>query len=139
VDLDQELRRIAEKAVTYCRDGEELAGIIPAQPGSGGRVYVCAYRDEGETSWLVLDADGKAVEDRVLVKDAVSIAALCELAEEAGGGENGEPMLATPAHLDSLGAAAEDRVAFAEAMKRATGTVDELVRNVERGYKLPLS
>jgi len=24
-------------------------------------------------------------------------------------------------------------------MKRATGTVDELVRNVERGYKLPLS
>ncbi len=139
MDLDQELRRIAEKAVTYCRDGEELAGIIPAQPGSGGRVYVCAYRDEGETSWLVLDADGKAVEDRVLVKDAVSIAALCELAEEAGGGENGEPMLATPAHLDSLGAAAEDRVAFAEAMKRATGTVDELVRNVERGYKLPLS
>ena len=97
MDLDQELRRIAEKAVTYCRDGEELAGIIPAQPGSGGRVYVCAYRDEGETSWLVLDADGKAVEDRVLVKDAVSIAALCELAEEAGGGENGEPMLAIPA------------------------------------------
>ena len=139
MSLDEELRRIAEKAVTYCRDGEELAGIIPAQPGSGGRVYVCAYRDEGETSWLVLDADGKAVEDRVLVKDAVSIAALCELAEEAGGGENGEPMLATPAHLDSLGAAAEDRVAFAEAMKRATGTVDELVRNVERGYKLPLS
>ena len=139
MDLDQELRRIAEKAVTYCRDGEELAGIIPAQPGSGGRVYVCAYGDGGETSWLVLDADGKAVEDRAVVKDAVSIAALCELAEEAGGGENGEPVLATPAHLDSLGAAAEDGVAFAEAMKRATGTVDELVRNVERGYKLPLS
>ena len=139
MSLDEELRRIAEKAVTYCRDGEELAGIIPAQPGTGGRVYVCAYRDGDATSWLVLDADAKPVDDRTLVKDAVSIAALCELAEEAGGGENGEPVVATPAHLDSLGAAADDRVAFAEAMKAATGTVDELVRDVERGYKLPLS
>jgi hypothetical protein len=139
VDLDQELRRIAEKGVTYCRDGEELAGIIPAEPGKGGRVYVCAYRDGDETSWLVLDASGSPVDDRALVKDAVSIAALVELAEEAGGGENGEPAVATPAHLDSLGAAAENRVAFAEAMKRATGTVDELVRDVERGYKIPLS
>ena len=139
MSLDEELRRIAEVAVTYCRDGEELAGIIPAEPGKGGRVYVCAYRDGDATSWLVLDADGKPVEDRTVVKDAVSIAALCELAEEAGGGENGEPVVATPAHLDSLGAAADDRVAFAEAMKAATGTVDELVRDVERGYKLPLS
>ena len=138
MDLDQELRRIAEKAVIYCRDGEELAGIVPAEPGKGGRVYVCAYRDGDETSWLVLDADAKPVDDRVLVKDAVSIAAMCELAEEAGGGENGEPVLATVAHLDSLGASADDRVAFAEAMKRATGTVDELVRDVERGYKLHL-
>jgi len=138
VSLDEELRRIAEVAVTYCRDGEELAGIIPAEPGKGGRVYVCAYRDGDETSWLVLDADAKPVDDRALVKNAVSIAALCELAEEAGGGENGEPVLATAAHLDSLGAAADDRVAFAEAMKRATGTVDELVRDVERGYKLHL-
>ncbi len=86
----------------------------------------------------MLDADAKPVDDRTLVKDAVSIAALCELAEEAGGGENGEPVLATPAQLDSLGAGAEDRVAFAEAMKRATGTIDELVRDVERGYKIHL-
>ena len=138
MDLDRELRRIAKKAVTYCRDGEELAGIIPAEPGRGGRVYVCAYSDGDETGWLVLDAAGKPVADRALVKDAVSIAALVELAEEAGGGENGEPVPATLARLDSLGAAAENPVVFADAMKRATATVDELVRDVERGYKLPL-
>jgi hypothetical protein len=139
VDLNQELRRIAEAAVRRCREGEELAGIVPAEPRSGDRVYICAFRDGEGTSWLVLDAAGDAVEDRSLVRDAVSIAALSELAEEvAGEGENGEPRVATPARLDSLGAAAEDRGAFAETMKRATGTVEELVRDVERGYKLPL-
>jgi hypothetical protein len=139
VNLDQELRRIAEKAVTYCREGEELAGIIPAEPGQGGRVYVCAYQYGDETSWLVLDASGEPITDRARVKDAVSIAALVELAEEAGGGENGEPVVATPAHLDSIGTAAENPVAFAEAMKCAVETVNELVRDVERGYKIPLS
>ena len=83
--LDLELRRIAEAAVTYCRDGEELAGIIPAEPAVGVRLYVCAYRDGEETSWLMLDSDGSPVEDRSLVRDAVSIAALYELAEEAAG------------------------------------------------------
>jgi hypothetical protein len=132
--LDQELRRIAEKAVTYCRDGEELAGIIPVEPGSGGRVY----RHGEETSWLVIDASGKPVVDRALVKDAVSIAALVELAEEAGSGENGEPEVATLARLDSLGAEADNPVAFAEAMKCGAETVNELIRDVERGYKIPL-
>jgi hypothetical protein len=138
VDLDRELRRIAEKAVTYCREGEELAGIIPVESASSGRVYVCAYQYGDETSWLVLDASGDPVADRVLVKDAVSIAALVELAEEAGGGENGEPAVATLARLDSLGAEAENPVAFAEAMKCGAETVNELVRDVERGYKIPL-
>jgi hypothetical protein len=137
--LDQELRRIAEVAVTYCRDGEELAGIIPAEPTVGVRLYVCAYRDGEETSWLVLDADGHAVGDRSLVRDAVSIAALYELAEEAVGAGEEEPRVATPAELDSLGSSAEDRAAFATAMKQATGTIDELLKDVERGYKVPLS
>jgi hypothetical protein len=136
--LDQELRRIAEKAVTHCRDGEELAGIIPTEPAIGVRLYVCAYRDGDETGWLVLDADGAPVEDRSLIRDAVSIAALYELAEEVAvpqAENDGEPRVATPALLDSLGASAEDRVALVEAMKHATGTVEELVRDVERGYK----
>jgi hypothetical protein len=138
VGLDQELRLIADAAVTFCREGEELAGIVPAEPGRGVRVYVCAYRDGEATGWLVLDAGGGPVEDRSLVRDAVSIAGLYELAAEFAG-EDGEPQVATPEALDALGSAAEDRAAFVEAMKQATGTVDELVKDVERGYKLPLS
>ena len=136
--LDQELRLIADAAVTFCREGEELAGIVPAEPGRGARVYVCAYGDDEETSWLVLDAEGAPVDDRSLVRDAVSIAALYELAGEVTGAD-GEPQVATPEALDALGAAAEDPAGFVEAMKQATGTVDELVKDVERGYKVPLS
>jgi hypothetical protein len=137
--LDQELRRIAEVAVTFCRDGEELAGIVPAEPAAGVRVYLCAFRDGEETSWLVLKADASPVEDRSVVRDAVSIAALYELAEEVAGEDESEARVATPALLDSLAATAEDRAAFVQAMKQATGTVDELLRDVERGYKGRLS
>lgn len=132
--LDQELRRIAEVAVTYCRDGEELAGIIPAEPAVGVRLYVCAYRDGDETSWLVLTADGSPVEDRSLVRDAVSIAALYELAEEATGAPDEDARVASPALLDSLSGSPN----VAEAIKAGTATVDELLRDVERGYKSEL-
>ena len=135
MELDRELRRIAEVAVTYCRDGEELAGIVPAEPAVGVRLYVCAYRDGEETSWLVLSADGSPVEERTLVRDAVSIAALCELAEEAAGRADGdEPRLATPEQLDALGRSAE----VVEAIKQGAGTIDELLRDIERGYKTEL-
>jgi hypothetical protein len=139
VELERELRRIADAAVRHAADGEELTGIVPAEPGSGVRAYVCAFSDGDETSWLVLDSEGAPVEDRTLVRDAVSIAALYELAEEATGAAGEEPRVATPAELDALAAGAEDPQAFVAAMKNATGTVEELVKDVERGYKTPLS
>ena len=70
MELDRELRRIADAAVRHAADGEELAGIVPAEPGSGVRVYVCAFSDGDETSWLVLDANGSPVADRSLVREA---------------------------------------------------------------------
>ena len=136
MELDRELRRIADAAARYCDEGEELEGIIPAEPGRGVRVYVCAYSDGPETNWLVLDSNGDPVDDRSLVRDAVSVSALHELAEEAAGEEgNGTARLATPAELDRLAASAEDSAAFVDAMKQASGTVDELVRDVESHYK----
>jgi hypothetical protein len=134
-----ELKRIAETAVAYAADGEELAGIVPAEPSRGVRLYLCAYRHSEETSWLVLDADGAPVEDRSLVRDAVSIAALWELANELRGDEIDGTQVASPALLDRAAADVEDPAAYAQAIAQATGTVDELVRDVERGYKRPLS
>ena len=85
----------------------------------------------------MLDATGVPVEERSLVRDAVSIAALCEVAEEAAGIEPDEPRIASPNYLDELGSGSGPELGGA--VKSATGTVDELLRDVERGYKRPLS
>ena len=135
--LENDLRRIADSAVVYAADGEEVVGIVPAEPASGLRLYVCAYGHEDESTWLVLDATGVPVEERALVRDAVSIAALCEVAEEAAGIEPDAARVASPAYLDELGADAGPELGGA--VKAATGTVDEFLRDVERGYKRPLS
>ena len=135
--LEQDLRRIAERAAVYADEGEDIAGIVPTEPASGFRLYVCAYGSEDSTGWLVLDATGVPVADRELVRDAVSITALCEVAEEAAGVEPDSARVASPALLDELGAEAGPELA--EAVKGAAGTVEELVRDVERGYKRPLS
>jgi hypothetical protein len=137
MELDRDLRRIAEAAGVHAAEGEEVAGIVPAEPASGIRLYVCAYGNEDATTWLVLDATGVPVQDRSLVHDAVSIAALCEVAEEAAGIEPEEPRIASPALLDDLGASGGPDVAAA--LTAATETVAELSRDVERGYKRPLS
>ena len=86
VTLTDDLRRAVEAAVRYADPGEELTGIIPAEPTAGTRVYLCAYSMDGERSWLVVDDDGRAVDSRSVVRETVSIAALCELAEETAGG-----------------------------------------------------
>ena len=89
--LEEELSAVGEAARGQARDGEELVAVIPTEPGTGARVYLCAYEGGEERAWLALDASLRPVADRVLVRDAVAIAAMCELAEEsAGGGDLGE-------------------------------------------------
>lgn len=89
--LEHELSAAGDAARAHATDGEELVAVIPAEPGAGARVYLCAYARGEEQAWLAFDAYGQPVADRVLVRDAVSIAAMCELAEEsAGGGDVGE-------------------------------------------------
>jgi hypothetical protein len=88
MELRDELETIAARAAEHADEGETVAAVLPAH-SSLGRVYVCAYRgpDEG-TSWLVVDAAGEPVVDRAAVRDAASLVALVEVAEDsAGGGE----------------------------------------------------
>jgi hypothetical protein len=87
VALEDDLERVAEPAASFAEAKETLVGIVPTEPAAGLRLYLCAYQwSSGETSWLVLDGAGEPVLERAVVRDAVSIAALCEIAEEAAGG-----------------------------------------------------
>jgi len=68
--------------------------VLASEPTAGTRIYLCAFGagDDGPRSWLALDDEGSPLEDRQLVADAVSMAALCEVAAEA----------AFPGDLDEL-------------------------------------
>jgi hypothetical protein len=88
VALQDDLDRIAAAAAAQAESGEELSGIVAAEPRAGERVYLAAFVADDRRSWLALDDSGKPVEDRELIRQAASLAALCEVAEEsAGGGE----------------------------------------------------
>jgi hypothetical protein len=92
VALADELERTAAAALPLV-DGRRVAAVLPAEPAAGVRRYVCAFEDAaGARAWLVLDDEGHAVHERGNVRDAVSIAVLCEVAEEA----------AFPGDLDEL-------------------------------------
>jgi hypothetical protein len=182
-ELAGDLEQIAAVAAAAA-DGERLVAVLAAEPASGLRRYLCAFEAHGaRRTWLALDAGGAPLTDRHAVRDAVSIAALCELAEESAfpgdldelrsqlvalrlaenpaGIEEAEeaalalqhalgapPQLASPGRLDAIGAAARrleltlDPVApspFTAAMQSGQAAVEELVREVESSYRLPLT
>jgi len=88
VALEEDLHRIAQAVARFTAEGEELAGILAAEPTAGGRVYLCAFRAGEDVSWLALDEAGAQVRSRERLREAVTLVALCEIAEEsAGGGE----------------------------------------------------
>jgi hypothetical protein len=182
VGLREDLDRAATVAARFIAPGEELAGVVPAEPEPGERSYLCAFQSGDDQTWLVLDGEGNPVADRDRIRRVVSIIAICELAEEsAGGGELEElrqrlvalrlsesppgieeaeeaalaleqaigapPRLAEPAYLDRVGESTrrlEQALGpsagspFAEAMKQGMASAEELARDVQSGYKLPL-
>ncbi len=98
--LDEDLERIAEVARGLAGPGEELAAVIPTEPSAGLRVYLCAYRaGEEAAGWIALDDTAQPVEERALLRDAVSVAALCEMADEIAGGGDLEELRAQLASL----------------------------------------
>jgi hypothetical protein len=129
--LEDELSAAAGAAAAFLDPGEELAGILAAEPSPALRVYVCAFSRGEQRSWLVLDASGAPIADRALVREAVSIIGLCELAEEtAGGGDLPElrarlAQLAADEHPQGI-ERAEDAAAEVEATIAAPPRVASL-------------
>jgi hypothetical protein len=125
VALQDELEEIAAKGAAHAEDGEEVAAVIPAD-SEGARVYLLAYRrgEEEPSGWLLLDAAGDPVDDRAAVRDAASLVALCEVAEDsAAGGELddlrsrlvGLKLTENPLGLD-------EAIAAVDELERAIGT-----------------
>jgi hypothetical protein len=139
VGLSEDVTRIAAAAGAYARPGEELAAVLPAEPAGGERVYLCGFEaTDGTQSWLALDDQGSPLLSRKLVRDAASIAALCEIAEESvDGSVPAELRVASPSYLDSVGAEAQNGVAAA--IQGALPAVEELAKDVESNYKLELT
>lgn len=127
--LDDELGRAAEAAAAFAEQDERVEVVLATEPGAGMRVYLCAFAGPHGRSWLAVDAAGEPITSRALVREAVSLAALCEVAGEAA--EDAPPRLASPAYLDAVGSA--------EAIAAAFSAVESLTDEVEAAYKRELT
>jgi len=80
-----DVAHIAGAAAGFADPGEELAGILVVET-LGRRVYLCAFASAEGRAWLALGEDAEPMTERRLVREAASLAALCEVAEESAGG-----------------------------------------------------
>ena len=130
--LSEDVSRIAAAAATHRAPGQRVVAVLAVETAAGERVYLSAFADaDGQQEWLALDHDGAPVTDRALVREAASIAALVEVAEEAAEQVAEGPRLASLPYLDSIGGDAS--------IAAALPAVEELTRDIEQNYKLELS
>jgi hypothetical protein len=141
VGVSDDVRRIAGTAERFAADRERIVAVLAAEPAEGRRTYLVAFSANGddERSWLALDGEGRPLTSRDRVREAVSIAAMCEVVEEAVDDETAaaSPRVASPAYLDALGVSAG--AALGSAIQGALAAVDELAQDVEANYKLELT
>ena len=119
-----ELEQVAAAAAAH----GEVTGVLAAEVASGQRSYLVAFGEGDAREWLVVDAEARAVDERVRVLEVASLVAMCELAAELAG-EGDDARVATPAYLDAVGT---------PELGSSTGIVDAFVAEVEARYKLPL-
>jgi hypothetical protein len=131
VALSEDVSRIAAAAATHRAPGEQVVAVLAVESAAGERVYLAAFADsDGSQQWLALDHDGVPVTSRERVREAASIAALVEVAEEAAERVTDGPRLASLPYLDSIGGDAS--------IAGALPAVEELTRDIEQNYKLEL-
>ena len=80
--LDADLEGIAARVAE--RDpARAVAAVLAVEAASGVRLYLCAFESaDGPRGWLAVGTDGEPVTSRRDVRDVVTVAAFCELAEE---------------------------------------------------------
>lgn len=99
MSLPDDLERAAGLAAAHA-DGARVSAVIATEPEPGRRVYLAAFDDpDGFRSWLAVREDGSPLVTRAELREAVSIAALCEVAAEAAGGGDLEGLVARLAEL----------------------------------------
>ena len=132
MSLSEDVSRIAGVAAQHRAPGQQVVAVIAVESAAGARVYLAAFGDDGgEQEWLAFDADGTPIQDRARVREAASIAALVEVAEEAAEQVAEGPRLASLPYLDSIGGDSS--------IASALPAVEELTRDVEQHYKLELT
>jgi hypothetical protein len=140
VALDDDVRRAAAAAGRLAAPGEVVEAVLPTEPKPGERIFLVAFApDNGAArTWVAVDGEGEPVTSRERVREAVSIAAICEVAEEVVPEEllGPPPRLASPQYLDSLGATGAE--GLAGVLQSAIGAVEELAQDVEDHYKVEL-
>lgn len=98
--LADELERIAALAAAHGDPGDTVSAVIATEPSAGMRVYLCAFDGtDGLRSWLALNAEGTALVERRELRDAVTVAVLCELAADAAGGGDLDALIVRLAEL----------------------------------------
>jgi hypothetical protein len=137
VDVGSDLEQAATAAAVFAGPGETVSAVVAAEPAPERRTYLCSFDGPAGRTWLALDAAGAPVTSRDRVRESISIAAVCEVAEEANGDTGDAVRVASPAYLDRL--AAQHGPGVADAFGQAVAVADELAREVESQYKLALT
>lgn len=127
--LADELEGIVAHAFEYADDGDAVSAVIPTEPAPGRRVYLCAIDGtDGYRSWIALDGDGAALTQRRDLREAVSIAALCEVAVDAAGGGDLDGLIEQLVELRERESpdGIEEAVAAARALRDVVGDPPQL-------------
>jgi hypothetical protein len=121
MSVADDVGRVAGAAAAFAEPGENLAGVLVSET-LGRRVYLCAFESPEKRVWLALGAEAEPLTERRLVREAASLAALCEVAEESAGGGHLPELRARLAELR----ATDNPAGIEEAEEAAQALVDML-------------
>ncbi len=128
VSLAEELEAAAAAGTRQAGEAETVAAVLPTEAEPGARVYLLAFHEGDGRTWLALDSGGEPVLDRARVRDAVSIAALCEVAGETAGGGDLDELLSqlVAVRISEAPPGIEDAEAAVLALQRTIGAAPQL-------------